>query len=336
MLSNVAAWQPEPATKLEIKPTPYTTPNENEVVIKNHALAVNPIDWKLQDNALFPWLKYPLLLGADVAGEVVEVGSAVTRFKIGDRLLGQAVGMTTGDSPRAGFQQYTIVLENLAAHIPSSLAYPSAAVIPLGLGTAACGLFQQDQLALQHPSVPPKSTGKTLLIWGGASSVGCNGIQLAVSAGYDVIATASPKNFDYLKKLGASQVLDYNSKDLIQELVAVFIDKPFAGALHTIGDIDACFEVVDKLNGNKFLSTTSPLPQKKPSGVKSNRIFGTTLKDNEVGKAVYEDFLGKALAEGAYVAAPEPWIIGTGLDSLQSGLETQKKGVSLRKVVITL
>lgn len=102
------------------------------------------------------------------------------------------------------FQEYTVVPAHMASPIPSTLSFDHAAVIPLGLSTAAAGLFEKEYLAPQHPSVSPKPTGKALLIWGGSTSVGSNAIQLAVAAGYDVITTASPKNFDYVKKLAAS------------------------------------------------------------------------------------------------------------------------------------
>lgn len=100
----------------------------------------------------------------------------------------------------------------MASLIPSTLFYESAAIIPLGLATAACGLFQKDHLAREYLSISSKPTGKALLVWGGSTSVDSNAIQLAVAGSYEVLTTASPKNFDYVKKLGASQVFDYNSK----------------------------------------------------------------------------------------------------------------------------
>ncbi len=334
--SNTAAWQPEPGVALEIKPAPYTSPGEHEIVVRNLAIAVNPVDWIIQDQAMFDWLKYSLILGSDVAGEVVEIGKGVSRFKPGDRVLAQATGGLRNEPARSAFQQYTVIAENMAAHIPDPIDYANAAVLPLGLGTASCGLFEKDQLALQYPSVPPKPTGKALLIWGGSSSVGCNGIQLAVAAGYEVISTASPKNFDLLKRLGASHVCDYNSENIVEELVQVLKGKTIAGALHTVGDLEKCFAVVDRCSGRKFVSMTSPLPESKPANVDAKQIFGDTLKDNEVSRAVYVDFLGNALSDGVYVLAPEPWVVGTGLESLQKGLEVQKQGVSAKKVVITL
>ncbi len=334
--SNTAAWQPELGVALEIKPAPYTSPGEHEIVVRNVAIAINPIDWIIQDRAMFDWLEYPLVPGSDVAGEVVEIGRGVSRFKLGDRVLAQATGDLRNEPARSAFQQYTIVAENMVAHIPDTIDYANAAVLPLGLGTASCGLFEKDQLALQHPSVPPKPTGKALLIWGGSSSVGCNGIQLAVAAGYEVISTASPKNFDLLKRLGASHVYDYNSENIVEELVRALEGKTVAGALHTVGDSEKCFAVVDRCSGRKFVSMTLPIPESKPANVDAKQIFGSTLKDNEVSRAVYVDFLANALSKGTYVPAPEPWIVGTGLESLQKGLEIQKQGVSAKKVVITL
>ncbi|KAK9341949.1 hypothetical protein V1522DRAFT_442085 [Lipomyces starkeyi] len=180
---------------------------------------------------MFSWIKYPIILGSDVAGEVVEVCCAVTRFKVGDRVVGYAVGIDEkfNSSAKCAFQTYTVLLAHMASQIPSTLSYESAAVLPLGLSTAACGLFQKGHLALEYPSVTPKLTDKTLLIWGGSTSVGSNAIQLAVAAGYEVITTASPSNFDYVKKLGASQVFDYNGKTIVDDLIHAFKGKKLAG-----------------------------------------------------------------------------------------------------------
>ena len=315
---------------------------------------------------MFSWLKYPFILGVDTAGAVVEVGPGVTRFKVGDRVLGHANGSDQNyNSPAHGaFQLYTVLLVNATSPIPDHLSYERASVLPLGLSTAASGLFQKDQLALQHPSIPPpKPTGKTLLIWGGSTSVGCNAIQLAVAAGYGVITTCSPKNFAYVRTLGASQAFDYNSKTIITDLIHAFDGKTTAGAL-SIGHRAAenCLDVLNKCTGDKFLSmATYPVPQSLPKnfivptmaatyitgvtniwlksktrGIRTNFIFGSTCLYNEVGKAIYVDFLPRALAGGAYVAAPEPYVVGKGLESIQLGYDIQRKGVSAKKVVISL
>ena len=171
MPSNAAAWLTAAKTKpLQVKPAPYTRPLKNEIVVKNGAIAINPADWMMTEemgNMIFPWIKYPFVLGSDVAGEVVEVGAAVTRFKVGDRMVGHAVGLAQkhNTSAKSAFQIYSVLLEHMSSAIPSTLSYEGSAVILLGLSTAACGLFQKDQLTLQYPMVNPTPTGKTLLVW---------------------------------------------------------------------------------------------------------------------------------------------------------------------------
>ncbi len=372
MPTNTAAWLMAKQTKLEVKPAPYTNPREGEIVIKNHAVAINPIDWVIQvaGTIAFSWIKYPFILGADLSGEVVEVGKGVTHLKVGDHVLGHAVGTDKkrNSSAEGAFQEYTVVLAHMAAPIPSTMPYENAAVLPLALSTAACGLFQKDHLALQYPSTAPKPTGKTLLIWGGSTSVGSNAIQLAVAASYEVITTASPRNFDYVKNLGASQVFDYNKKAVIEDIIEAFKGKTIAGALAIgTGSAEACSDVVHACNGNKFVSIASQsvsfenLPLRSSMSwqllililqlvssnislqvkfwmrhIRTKFIFGSTLMDNEVSKVIYEDFLPQALAGGYYIAAPEPVVIGKGLDYVQAGLDAQKKGVSAKKVVISL
>ncbi|HET8912239.1 MAG TPA: zinc-binding alcohol dehydrogenase family protein [Ktedonobacteraceae bacterium] len=364
MPTNTAAWLVAKQAKLEVKPAPYTHPRENEIVVKNHAVAINPLDWinQLASNLFARWIKYPFVLGEDLAGEVVEVGKAVTRFKVGDRVLGHAVGSdkNPNTSTEGAFQIYTILLAHMAAPIPDNMPYESAAVLPLALSTAASGLFQKDYLALDYPSADPKPTGKTLLIWGGSTSVGSNAIQLAVAAGYEVITTASPRNFDYVKELGASQVFNYNSKTVVKDIIAALQGKTLAGTLAIgIGSAESCVDIVTVCNGNKFIAMTTPsvsftsgvtfpvvlklvssnvsLQVKcRTRHVQTKYVWGTTLKDNEVSKVIYEDFLPKALAEGRYVTAPEPYVIGTGLEYVQAGFDAQIKGVSARKVVISL
>ena len=368
MPTNEAAWLVATQAPLEVKPAPYTPPRENEIVVRNHAAAINPIDWLLQviGYFLFPWIKCPFVLGSDLAGEVVEAGSGVTRFKVGDRVLGHAVGLDKkrNSSAEGAFQTYSVVLAHMASPIPSTMPYESAAVLPLGVSTAACGLFQKDHLALQYPSAAPQPTGRTLLVWGGSTSVGSNAIQLAVAAGYEVITTASPRNFDYVKGLGASQVFDYNSKTVVKDVIAAFNGKTSAGALAIgRGSAELCADIVGACSGNRFISLASSsvsiedfsqrrqLPllillfvssnvklqvKCRTRSIRSKFIFGTTLMDNEVSRVIYEDFLPGALAEGRYAAAPEPCVVGKGLASVQAGFDVQRKGVSARKVVVSL
>ncbi len=364
MPSNTAAWLGAKQAQLAVKAAPYTPPRADEIVVKNHAVAINPLDWTIQvtGTSVYRWIKYPCVLGSDLAGEVVAVGTAVTRFRVGDRVLGHAVGTDKDrNTPAEGaFQEYTVLLDRLTAPIPATLPYERAAVLPLALSTAACGLFQRDQLALQHPSASPRPTGQTLLVWGGATSVGSNAIQLAVAAGYAVITTASPRNFDYVKGLGASQVFDYRSATVVRDIIAAFRGQTLAGAFAIgTGSAAPCVAIVRACVGTKRIAMTSPAVsfasgltprlvlqlvasnvalqvRSRLGRIRTKFVFGTTLKANEVSTAIYEAFLPQALAEGRYVAAPEPQVVGTGLASIQTGLDVQRAGVSAKKVVVSL
>ena len=372
MPANTAAWINAKNAQLEVGPAPYTRPGDDQIVISSRAVAINPLDWIIQvaGSLAYRWLNYPAVLGSDVAGEVAEVGKAVTRFRVGDRVLGHAVGTDTDSNSAAegAFQHYTVVLERMAAPIPDAMPFEDAAVLPLATSTAACGLFQADQLGLRHPSVNAEPTGQTLLVWGGSTSVGSNAIQLAAAAGYEVITTASPRNFGYVKSLGAARVFDYASPRVVPDIVAALDGRTLAGAI-AIGTTSAasCVRIAGACNGRKFVSIASPpvsfdrladgnrgrfeLPRlilrlitsnvalqvaSRRRGIRTKYIFGTTLKANEVSTVIYRDFLPDALAEGRYAAAPKPSVVGHGVQDLQHAMDIQLKGVSAAKVVVTL
>jgi len=369
MPTNTAAWLQSKHGRLEVGPAPHTPPREHEIVVRNHAVAVNPVDWivELIGGFVYPWLTYPAVLGSDVAGEVTDVGRAVTRFRVGDRVLGHAVSTEKSRNRAAegAFQAYTVLLDHMAAPIPDDISYERAAVLPLGLSTAACGLFQQDLLGLHLPTGGTTPTGETVLVWGGSTSVGSNAIQLAIAAGYEVITTASPSNFGYVRKLGASHAFDYRSNTVVADIVAALRGRTLAGAIAIgTGSAEPCLDILHATQGTKILATAStavsfePVVEKRSRlapilfrlvraqaalqvkarrrGIRTKPIWGGTLKDNEVGPAIYADFLPKALADGSYVPAPDPLVVGTGLEHIGAALAKQRNGVSARKVVVAL
>ncbi|PWY86693.1 zinc-binding oxidoreductase CipB [Aspergillus heteromorphus CBS 117.55] len=338
--TNAAAWLNEAkAHPFEVREAPLWQPEENEILVRNHAVAINPVDGGLQTRAWWP-MNYPTMLGQDVAGDVVAVGPNVTRFKVGDRVLGHAVGMATKQNQHNAFQAHTILQINMTSEIPDNVPYENAAVLPLAFSTACCGLFQDQFLKLQYPTEPRASvTGSTVLVWGGASSVGSNAIQLAVAAGYEVISTASQKNFGLVKKLGASQVFEYNSPTIADDLIKALQGKTLAGVMDCIGfsATPICGEIVSKSEGSKFIATVQGRFPTPPEGVEVKQVFGTTIKDNAVGKAVYDDFLPQALKAGSFVPAPEPLIVGKGLEKIQVAVDRYAEGgISAQKLVVLL
>ncbi|GAA3542449.1 hypothetical protein GCM10022222_27670 [Amycolatopsis ultiminotia] len=345
---NKALWLAKRSAPFEAGPAQVTAPAANEVVVRVRAVAVNPIDslHGVQFLAVVPWLQFPAVVGSDVAGEVVEVGSGVTRLKPGDRVLGHAVGIEKSHNRAAegAFQHYTVLLEHLVSAIPGTLSYEQASVLPLTLSTAATGLFQQDHLGLALPVADPPERSETVLVWGGSTSVGSNAIQLARNAGYRVVTTASPHNFDYVKSLGAAEAVDYHSSTAVDELVERIGTSPLAGAL-AIGrrSLAPSVAIAAKVPGRKRVTSAQPervvrlrSPRARRPGVHVSGIWGGTLKDNEVGPAIYAGFLPGALASGAYRAAPEAVVVGEGLEAIPDAIRQLRSGVSAKKLVVTL
>ena len=346
MPENKALWLAAKRAPFTFGPAPYTAPRADEIVVRARAVAVNPVDRLQQTMGDFvtPWKSYPFVVGSDVAGEVVEVGAGVTRFHVGDRVVGFAAGSDKSRNRAAegAFQDYVVLLAHMASPIPDDLAFEDAAVLPLGVSTAACGLFQKDFLAMKAPSAAHEPTGKTLIVWGGSTSVGSNAIQLAVAAGYEVVTTASPRNFDYVKRLGASQAFDYRSKTVVADIVAACQGVRFV-ALATPA---ASFDDVPAGRGRwrrlapaiaRMLSGSLGLALKaRRKGVRTKMIWGSALIANEVGPMIFEAFLPAALAQGRFVAAPRPRVVGAGLAQIPVALERQRQGVSAAKLVVTL
>ena len=172
------------------------------------------------------------------------------------------LGRATGDPKHGGFQLYSTAHEITVSPIPDSLSYEKAVVLPLAISTAAAGLYQKDFLALPYPTINVKPTGKTILIWGGSSSVGSTAIQLAVGSGLEVISTASKKNLEYVKALGAKHVVDYSEPSAVGDIVKLFERSEFVGAYDAISSpetLKATADIVSQLGGGK-IATVLPTP----------------------------------------------------------------------------
>jgi NADPH:quinone reductase-like Zn-dependent oxidoreductase len=183
-----------------------------------------------------------------------------------------ALGRATGDPRHGGFQLYTVAHEITVSPIPDALPYENAVVLPLAISTAAAGLYQKEFLALPYPTVDSTPIGKTILIWGGASSVGSTAIQLAVGSGLDVISTSSKKNFGYVKKLGAKQVVDYAGPNVVEEIAELLKGKNFVGAYDAISSpetLKATAQIVSRLGGGKIATVLTAPAEGLPSNVKA-------------------------------------------------------------------
>jgi NADPH:quinone reductase-like Zn-dependent oxidoreductase len=166
-------------------------------------------------------------------------------------------GLLTGKATNAGFQQYSTCLEILVSAVPDSVPLANAAVLPLATDTASAGLFHV--LGLPFPTLTPKSLGKSILIWGGSSSVGSSAIQLAVAAGYTVATTASIANHEYVKSLGATHILNYKDPQVVEQILKVL--KPEDLVIDCIGCEETqitCGKILSKLGGGKLAAANFP------------------------------------------------------------------------------
>jgi NADPH:quinone reductase-like Zn-dependent oxidoreductase len=344
--ANAALFLPRPGRRFELGPAPYTHAAPGEVVVRVRAVAVNPIDSLpgIAYRVVLPWLKFPAIVGNDVAGEVVEVGDGVTRMRVGDRVLGMAVGVEK-DRNRAAegaFQRYVVLVEHMVSPIPDGLSFEQACVLPLALSTAATGLFQSDHLSLPLPTLDPPDRHEAVLVWGGSTSVGSNAIQLARAAGYRVIPTSSPHNFGYQRSLGADATVDRTSRAAVDEIVSAVGERRLAGTYAIgSGSLRPTVAVAARVPGPRRTASAQPavairlqLLGTRRHGVRVSSIWGGTLRNNEVGPGIYADYLPTALANGGYRAAPDALVVGDGLEQIPAALARLRHGVSAQKLVV--
>ena len=173
---------------------------EDDILVQIHAASVNPLDSKIRDGdfkLILPY-RFPLILGNDVAGVVVRVGSRVRRFKPGDEVYARP------DTDRIGaFAEFISIKEDAVAKKPKTLTMEEAASIPLVSLTAWQVLVERAKL----------SQGQKVLIHAGSGGVGTLAIQLAKHLGAIVATTTSTENLDWVKRLGADLVIDYRKDD---------------------------------------------------------------------------------------------------------------------------
>lgn len=176
-----------------------------QIKVRLRAAGVNPVDTKIRRNGLLFSSPLPAILGCDGAGEVVEIGSAVQTFRIGDRVWFCHGGL--GGEP-GNYADYTVLDARWAVLIPDCLTFEEAAAGPLVLITAWGMLYDRGQL----------QSSDTVLIHGGAGGVGHVAIQLAKLCGARVLTTVgSSEHADLVQQWGADEVIRYDSEDFVEK-----------------------------------------------------------------------------------------------------------------------
>ena len=218
-------------------------PKADEVLVKVHVAAVNPIDWKTRDGAGERLgLKLPITLGIDIAGTVEEVGIRIENFKPGDAVYGMTVSGLSG-----GYAEYALAGVDTIALKPESIDFEEAAAIPIAALTAWQAMFDLANL----------SSGQRILITGASGGVGSMAVQLAKAKGAIVIGTASGKNEQFVRDLGADEFIDYTRQPF--EEVVKDVDVVF----DTVGGdtFERAFKTLKK--GGFLVSTAEPAAEEK-------------------------------------------------------------------------
>lgn len=250
---------------------PKPTAGAGQVLVKVKAASINPVDHKMAVNNF--WIpRLPAVLGCDVSGVVEAVGEGVTAFAVGDEVFSWN-DLQTGSGTWA---EYVAIDEDLPVKKPESLSHAQTATLGISWGTAAEGLFgPEGGLGLPLSG----HEGTSLLVWGGSTSVGVSVVQMAALAGFNVIATASERNHEYVKSLGAAAVVDYKAADALDQIKAAAGDKPLRIAFDTVGSASATMaaSVLDtSVEGGAAIATIAGVPDSAPDGVKVQKVLLAT------------------------------------------------------------
>jgi NADPH:quinone reductase-like Zn-dependent oxidoreductase len=195
--------------RYEDAPTPE--PASDQILIRVHAAGINPVDGKIRSGTYRFRPELPAILGRDVSGVVEKSG--VKDFGVGDEVFGIL------DYHRGSYAEYAVAAPNKIVKKPSGLDHLHAGSIGVAALTAWQAVFDHGELR----------SGQRVLIHGGAGGVGHYGVQFATAAGADVAATANAKDLEFVRSLGAKEVIDYkaqrfeeevNEIDLVIDLVA--------------------------------------------------------------------------------------------------------------------
>ena len=195
---------------LEYGDVPAPVASEGEVLVDVHAASVNGADWKVRSGRYSPIATFPWIPGRDFSGVVSALGQGVREFAAGDEVFGVCEVGREG-----AYAEQVAIAASIVARRPAGLSHEQCAAIALTGLTALVSI--EDTLRLKP--------GETILVQGGAGGVASIAIQLARHIGARVITTASAANHDYLRGLGADQVIDYATQDftkLVSNCDAVF------------------------------------------------------------------------------------------------------------------
>ncbi len=280
-------------------------PGTGEVLVKVHAAGVNPIDWKIRGGVgKRLGLTLPITLGGEIAGTIEKIGDDVRDFKEDDPVYGII--------PSGAFAEYAIAKTGEIAPKPSSLDFDNAAAVPLGALTAWQAIFGLANL----------SGGQRILIAGASGGVGSLAVQLAKEKGAHVIGTASGRNEEFVRQLGADEFVDYtkqNFEEVVKDVDVVF---------DAVGG-DTFERAFQTLKKGGFLVTSVEFPSEEKArefGVSAARVY---CKPNAEQLAAISELVGAGRLK-AHVATVLP------LAEVKKALELSESRHTRGKIVLQI
>lgn len=299
--------------KITLMDLPKPVAGPGEVLIRIHASGVNPVDRKIRQGLLATRMPniFPITLGLECAGEVAAIGSGVTRVALGDQVFAYARKDTLHDGTYA---EYIALAETSVARMPAGLSYEEAASFPLAALTSYQALFELGGL----------QAGQSVLVHAGAGGTGGFAVQMARHRGARVLATASAGNHDYVRGLGADEMIDYTREDFrvaVRRLEPAGVDLAYD---NVGGEVQArSAEVVRKGGLLVSLIAFADEAALQRLGIQTRYLFVRPV-------AAHLDELARLIAAGAlktHLAAVLPWAEAARANELLESGHTRGKVV---------
>ncbi|KAK9449307.1 chaperonin 10-like protein [Limtongia smithiae] len=342
-MTHLAYYLPAAGAPAELIQRATPTPGPGELLIETKAVALNPLDWYQRGWGFH--IKHPAVIGSDVAGIVIATGTDVPAGapKVGARVLAMAPSFYSFGKPDYGALQEKVVVSSAdIMELPDSMSFVDAATFPMAILTAWSGWYS---IGLRRDTSYTAADKKCMLVWGGASSIGGMAVQTAKTMGYTVFASASPKNFDYVKSLGAAKVFDYHDTDVVEQIVRAAKEDglSISTGFDSAGDMKSCHAILKEFGTESepaLLSEARPFtPEQEPitPGVMMKFIVPP---ENDIERAEFVAFifawLKQHIADGSVVPSPPARVVEGGLAGVDAALDILQKGVSCEKLVVEI
>src|SRR5271166_6563245 len=253
LMKAVLLDKPGPPSSLRIGEISTPRPGVDEALVRVCATSLNPVDYKVAAQGYEGW-NYPHVLGVDIAGVIETLGEGVDSWNLGDRVFYHTTWRKDGS-----YAEFNVAPAHTFARVPEGIFFVDAATLPCAALTAYCALYRRLHIR----------EGDIVLVHAAAGGVGGFAIQLAKAAKAFVIGTCSEPNTQYVRELGADEVINYRAEDVFQRVKAIAGDRGIDAIVDTIGQqrannyLKPCFPRICRSSSSQLMlgpSSREPIP----------------------------------------------------------------------------